>query len=105
MPNALSNEEKIKKTIFELNQESSCGPNGLNSHFYQVLQDIVGGDIIEVIHDFFGGSTLPKSIFHTNLVLIPKKDVIQEFYDLRPISLSNFLNKVISRIIHGRMEN
>lgn len=25
------------------------------------------------------------------------------FYDLRPISLSSFANKIISRVIHGRL--
>lgn len=49
-------------------------------------------------------STLSKSITHTNLILIPKKDLVKSFSDLRPIILSNFLNKVISRFIHDEME-
>lgn len=52
----------------------------------------------------FYGRTLPKSITHTNLVLLPKKEKIASFSYLRPISLSDFLNKIISRLIHNRIE-
>lgn len=54
---------------------------------------------------FFEGVTLSKSITHTNLALLPKKDVVQSFSDMRRISLSNFLNKVISRVIHDMLED
>lgn len=47
---------------------------------------------------------LPKSITHTNLVLITKKDSIQPFSDLRPISLSNFVNKILSRMFYNRLD-
>lgn len=33
-----------------------------------------------------------------------KRDIVQFFSDMRPISLSNFLNKVISRVLHDRIE-
>lgn len=100
----LNNAEEIKKVVFELNPNSACGPNGLTGCFYQNYWDIVGADIVKVVIAFFDGSSLPKSITHTNMVLLPKKDLIQSFPDLRPISLSNFLNKIISRIIHDRLE-
>lgn len=64
----------------------------------------MGGDIIKVENAFFNYGTLPKSITHTNFVLLSKKEKVLSFFDLRPISLSNFLNKVISRIITDRLE-
>lgn len=53
---------------------------------------------------FYGGSSFPKSITHTNLVLLPKKTNVQTFSDLRPISISNFINKVISRVVYNRLK-
>lgn len=53
---------------------------------------------------FYEGHSLPKSITHSNLVLISKKEKVTRFSKMRPISLNNFLNKVISRIIHDRMD-
>ncbi|WMV19415.1 hypothetical protein MTR67_012800 [Solanum verrucosum] len=102
------NGEDVKKVVFRLNGDSSSGPDGLTGRFFQVCWDIVGYDIIRMVQEFFAGNTLPKSITHTNSTLIPKKDNVQTFSDMRPISLSNFVNKVLSRInkiIHDRLEN
>nr|XP_016440692.1 PREDICTED: uncharacterized protein LOC107766425 [Nicotiana tabacum] len=57
-----------------------------------------------VLH-FYGGAALPKSITHTNLVLLPKKPRVETFSDLKPISLSNFINKVLSRVLHDILES
>ncbi|XP_060190704.1 uncharacterized protein LOC132619964 [Lycium barbarum] len=67
--------------------------------------DIVGADVYNVVKAFFDGQTLPKSITYTNLVLQQKKEIINSLSDLRPISLSNFINKIITRIIRERLES
>ncbi|WMV19930.1 hypothetical protein MTR67_013315 [Solanum verrucosum] len=46
------------------------------------------------------GNTLPKLITHTNLVLFPKKELVHEFTDLRPISLSYGLPKCSDNLNH-----
>lgn len=46
---------------------------------------------------------LPRFMAHTNLVLLPKKESVKDFSALKPISLWNFINKVISRVVHERM--
>ncbi|XP_070021835.1 uncharacterized protein [Nicotiana sylvestris] len=56
-----------------------------------------------MVRAFFNGHELPKCVTHTNLVLLPKKKEVTTFSDLRPISLSNFSNKVISRVVHERL--
>lgn len=48
--------------------------------------------------------TLLKSVTHTSLILIPKKEVIESFSDLRPISLSSFINKFIFIVLHEKLE-
>lgn len=40
---------------------------------------------------------------HAKLVLLSKKDQVKTFSDVKPISLSNFINKVISRVLHERL--
>lgn len=52
---------------------------------------------------FFYRFELPRFITHTNLVLLPKKLVVNNFSNMWPISLSNFINKIFSRIIHDRI--
>ncbi|XP_059291469.1 uncharacterized protein LOC132044948 [Lycium ferocissimum] len=97
--------EDVKKAIFDLSGDSSGGPDGMIGAFYQVCWDIVGADVYNVVKVFFEEQTLPKSIAHTNLVLIPKNNNVETFADMRPISLSNFINKVISRVVQNKLEN
>nr|XP_016480745.1 PREDICTED: uncharacterized protein LOC107801860 [Nicotiana tabacum] len=56
-----------------------------------------------MVRAFFNGQELPKYVTHTNLVLLPKKNEVTTFSDLRPIILSNFTNKIISKVIHERL--
>uniref|UniRef100_A0A0V0IKA3 Putative ovule protein n=1 Tax=Solanum chacoense TaxID=4108 RepID=A0A0V0IKA3_SOLCH len=95
--------EEIKRAVFNLNGVSTSGPDGLSGAFYQCCWDIVGTDIFRMVQEFFRGNSLPRFITLTNLVLLPKKEHIQSF-DLRPISLSNFTNKILSRVVHDRLE-
>ncbi|XP_060182797.1 uncharacterized protein LOC132612707 [Lycium barbarum] len=101
---ALSTEDEVKKAAFDLKGESACGPDGLSGSFYQACWNIVGIDVYKVVKAFYEGHTLPNSVTHTNLVLLPEKEVVQQFTDLRPMSLSNFVNKVISKVVHGRLD-
>nr|XP_009620919.1 uncharacterized protein LOC104112639 [Nicotiana tomentosiformis] len=87
--------EEAKNAVTALSGDSASGPDGFTRLFFQHCWDIVGEDIYNMIQQFYTGSPLPKSITHTNLVLIPKVQQVQTFSDLRPISLSNFINKEI----------
>ncbi|XP_060211890.1 uncharacterized protein LOC132639465 [Lycium barbarum] len=95
---------EVKKVVFELSADSAGGPDGMIGIFYQVCWDIVGADVYNLVKAFFDGQTLTKSVTHTNLVLLPKKNNIETFADMRPISLSNFINKVISRVVQDKLE-
>lgn len=57
----------------------------------------------KAVQAFFCGHELPRHVTHTSLVLIPKNENPKSFSDLRPISLSSFINKIISRVIHNRL--
>ncbi|XP_060210670.1 uncharacterized protein LOC132637628 [Lycium barbarum] len=97
--------DEVKNVVFNLSGASDSGPDGFPGVFYQTCWDIIGFDVYKMVVDFFQGHTLPKSVTHTNLVLLPKKELIQSYLDLRPISLSNFINKVMSRVVHDRLES
>lgn len=92
------------KHVFSLKGESTCGPNHLSVTFYQICWDIVGQDVIELVKAIFERNTLPRSITHSNPILLPKKANRQNLVDLRPISLCNFTNKFISRVFHDRLK-
>lgn len=89
--------------MFGLNVDSAGGPDGFNGHFFHTCWDIIGVDVVEMVKAFLYGQELSRFITHTNLVLLPKKKEIKTFSDMRSISLSNFINKVFSRVIHERL--
>ncbi|KAH0693413.1 hypothetical protein KY285_020510 [Solanum tuberosum] len=101
--NKIPSIEKVKHVLFALNGDSTSGPDGFSRMFYQSYWEIVGEDVTRMIRDFFYGKQLPRFVTHTNLVLLPKKENVEKFPDLRPVSLCTFINKIISRVIHGRI--
>lgn len=98
----LPEEKEIKGAVFELSGSNANRPDGFTSAFYQSCWDTVGENIIRLVRAVFYGQEITKSISHTNLVLIPKVEVVNRFIYLRHINLSSFANKIISRVIHGR---
>lgn len=94
----LPSEEKVKVAMFQLDGSSAAGPYGV---YRPIISGLLGCGFKEC-HQY-GSSlllcqSLPRYVTHTNLVLIPKKEEIKTFLNLRPISLSYFINKVISRV-------
>lgn len=95
--------EEVKHAVYGLNGDSAGGPDSFNGSFFHLCWDIVGDDVVEIVKAFFTGQELPRFITHIRLVLLPKKKEVNTFTDMRPISLSNFINKVFSRVIHERL--
>ena len=71
--------------------------------FFTFAWEVVAQDLYNAIVSFFCGAELPRFITATSIVLIPKVSSPQDFGQFRPISVCNFLNKVISRILVLRL--
>lgn len=95
--------EEVKDVVFSLNKDSTSGPYGFSGEFFQSCWDIVEKDTFVVVLDFFCGMDLPRYVTQTTLALILKKEKVERMTDLKPISLSTFINKVISKVIYARM--
>ncbi|CAM8900124.1 unnamed protein product [Rhodiola kirilowii] len=95
--------DEIFNAIQRLNPSSAPGPDGFTGHFYVHCWHIIKKDLINAVHAFFRGQQLPSAITATNLVLIPKKHVVTSVEQLRPISLCNFIHKVISSLLNSRL--
>ena len=75
----------------------------LGGNFFQDCFDIIKDDLLAAVHYFFNGFEMPKYMNHACLVLIPKVEHPNKLKDFRPISLSNFTNKIISKITSTRL--
>ncbi|XP_060179789.1 uncharacterized protein LOC132609695 [Lycium barbarum] len=96
-------EEEIKDAIFNLSSESTAGPDGFNGTFFQKCWDIIKSEVIDFVQEYFNGRNLTKFYNHTCLVLIPKVISPTSFSQMRPISLTNFTTKIISKILSSRL--
>ncbi|WMV30181.1 hypothetical protein MTR67_023566 [Solanum verrucosum] len=95
--------EELKQFVFAMNLNSAAGPDGFGGKFYQACWSIIKEDLLEVVQSFFCGNNMPKFMTHACLVLLPKNEQPIRFKDLRPISLSNFSNKIISKLLSMRL--
>ncbi|XP_015068710.1 uncharacterized protein LOC107013272 [Solanum pennellii] len=95
--------DELKQVIFAMNPNSAPGPDGIGGKFYQACWNIIKNDLLAAVQYFFCGHVMPKYMSHACLVLIPKIVQPNRFTDLRPISLSNFTNKIISKLLSMRL--
>nr|XP_009771337.1 PREDICTED: uncharacterized protein LOC104221892 [Nicotiana sylvestris] len=95
--------KEIRDVVFNMDPASAAGPDGYNGKFFQFCWDIIKEDITNFVQAVFNDRRLAKFFSHTCLVLIPKVDSPCSFSDLRPISLSNFTAKIISKILSKRL--
>ncbi|KAI0510194.1 hypothetical protein KFK09_010794 [Dendrobium nobile] len=98
-------EEEIWNIMQTMNLESVAGPDGFTIKFFVNTWHITKVDIIEAVNEFFSGKPYIKFFSSTNIVLIPKKDLTNDWNDFRPISLCSFFNKLVSKIISSRLVN
>jgi len=72
--------------------------------FYLSLFDILGTKLLRVVEDsHLSGQILPYFI-STFISLIPKSDYPISFNDFIPISLCNFIYKIIAKMIGNRLK-
>ena len=96
-------EEELSKVIMQTNPNSAPGPDGIGGNFFQDCSDIIKDDLLAAVHYFFNGFEMPKYMTHACLVLMPKVEHPNKLKDFRPIILSNFTNKIISKITSTRL--
>ncbi|XP_070020722.1 uncharacterized protein [Nicotiana sylvestris] len=95
--------QELKEIVFDMSFDIALGPNGMSRLFYHHCWDIIAEDLHNMILDFFNGSCLPRSILYSYLILVPKVKSPQEFFEMRPIRLSNFSCKIISTMLNSRL--
>uniref|UniRef100_A0A803Q247 Reverse transcriptase n=1 Tax=Cannabis sativa TaxID=3483 RepID=A0A803Q247_CANSA len=95
---------EIKNAVWSLHPLKSPRPDGFSGVFYRTYWNIVGGDICDMVQDFFVSGRFVKELNHTFICLIPKCDNPSSFDQFCPLSLCNFGYKVIARILTDRLK-
>ncbi|KAK6146274.1 hypothetical protein DH2020_020143 [Rehmannia glutinosa] len=96
-----SNSE-IKEVVFDMGSDSSPGPDGFNGVFYRHFWDVISANVSDAVRFFFTSSSLPTRLNDSFMALILKTKDANSIENFRPIVMSNFLFKIISKILATR---
>lgn len=95
--------EELQQVVFSMSPHSAAGPDSMNGKFFQACWSIIKDDLLTVVQSFFSGQIMPKYFSHACLVLLPKTSNPSKLSEFRPINLSNFTNKIISKLLYLRL--
>ncbi|GJS48548.1 hypothetical protein Tco_0598669 [Tanacetum coccineum] len=84
----VSNQE-VHKAIFCMGDNKASGPNGYSASFFKEAWDIISGDVIKAVKEFFVNRVLLKELNHTIIALIPKVTTPMRINDYRLISCTH----------------
>ena len=96
--------EEIQSILTVNKNDKSLGPDGIPVEVFRALFDVLGSDLLRVIEDSRCFGKIPAVFNTTFIALIPKTDYPKSFDDFRPISLCNFVYKIIGKIISTRIK-
>uniref|UniRef100_A0A1D1ZAL7 LINE-1 reverse transcriptase n=1 Tax=Anthurium amnicola TaxID=1678845 RepID=A0A1D1ZAL7_9ARAE len=96
-------DEDIKLVVMNSPKMKSPGPDRFLAEFFQTCWTIIGQDLCATMQHFFTTGRLLKQVGATFITLIPKNECADSLDHFRPISLCNFLYKVISKLIAGKL--
>lgn len=95
---------EIEEEIKASNPNKAPGPDGFNAHFFKFFWPIIGNYVCDAIIDFFQHGMMLNQLKATFIVLVPKSVAANSLDQFRPISLTNELYKIITRILVQRLK-
>ena len=87
-----------------LNNDKAPGPDGFPLAFWSFSWDFVKNEVLGFFKEFYEHIRFVKNLNATFLVLIPKKQTVEDFKDLRPISLVGGLYKILTKVLANRIK-
>lgn len=87
-----------------MDHNSAPGPDGFGSAWFAENWELVQQDLMDLFSDFFAGTANIEKINKAFIVLLPKRHGATTPDAFRPISLQNFLVKVITKVLTNRLQ-
>jgi hypothetical protein len=92
-------EDELQVVMHIFQKDKSPGLDGWMIEFFLGFYDLLGVDILKVVEESRSGGFMYPSFNSTFISLIPKSDYPISMNDFRSISLYNYINKIIAKII------
>ena len=95
---------EVKKALDQMYPLKSPGLDGMFPLFYQHFWPIVRDSVVTCVLKFLNNGTTPHNFHETHIVLIPKVKSPTKVSEYRPISLSNVVYKLASKVLANRLK-
>ena len=97
-------EDEVKHALKQMDANTTPGPDGLPPLFYKQFWGKIGKEVSKAVLAILNSGTIPANLNHTFITLIPKIQCPKKVLDFRPISLSNFLYKLIAKVLVNHLK-
>ncbi|XP_042509284.1 uncharacterized protein LOC122084933 [Macadamia integrifolia] len=104
MLDSLPGNEEIRRAVWELDPDSSSGPDGFSGVFFRKCWSLVEVEVCNAVKQFFSTGYMPHGVNNNFLVLIPKVEGANSLDRFRPLCMGNFFCKIISKVMAMRLE-
>ncbi|CAM8976493.1 unnamed protein product [Rhodiola kirilowii] len=99
-------EREVFAALSQLHPSKAPGLDGFPAGFFQKYWDIIKRDFLELCLSILNCGVIPANLNDTLLVLIPKqKRIVERMEDLRPISLTSVISKVVAKVFVNRLQD
>lgn len=95
---------EIKEVVWECDGDGAPGPDGYNFMFLKKFWDCFQEDFAKIFAEFFYACSCSRGCLASFIALIPKKKDPTSLNEVRPISFVGCVNKVISKVLVGRLK-
>ena len=91
--------EEVEDALKQMHPTKAPRPDGMSAIFFQKYWNIVGNDVICMVLNVLNSNESMAEINRTNITLIPKIKNPTKITEFKPISLSNVIYKLISKVL------
>ena len=96
--------DEVHRALKQMHPKKSPGPDGMPPLFYQHFWSLSGDCVTKVVLDYLNLSIIPPKFNETYIILIPKVKNPTKITQYRPISLSNVISRLASKVIANRLK-
>ena len=96
--------QEVVSALQKMHPVKVPSPDGISAIFFQKYWDIVGNDVTCMVLNVLNSNMLIADINRTNIALIPKTKNPTKITEFRPISLSNVIYKIISKVLANQLK-
>ena len=96
--------DEVKQALFHMHPSKSPGLDGMPPFFFQKYWHIIGRDVTYAVLFVLNIGHMLHKMNYTHIVFIPKKNDPKNVSDYRPISLSNVVSRIVSKVLANRLK-